>query len=60
MTLGDYNAVMDHIGANLDHTKRNIEIVGADLVSLHGELSRLYRRLVGLSQAASAGSSLAA
>ncbi len=27
---------MDHIGAQLDNTKRNIEIVGADLVSLHG------------------------
>lgn len=27
---------MDHIGANLENTKRNIEIVGADLVSLHG------------------------
>ena len=27
---------MDHIGANLKNTKRNIEIVGADLVSLHG------------------------
>ena len=27
---------MDHIGAKLENTKRNIEIVGADLVSLHG------------------------
>ena len=27
---------MQHIGANLENTKRNIEIIGADLVSLHG------------------------
>src|ERR1700680_4547127 len=27
---------MDHIGAALENTRRNIEIVGADLVSLHG------------------------
>ena len=27
---------MDHIGAQLDHTKRNIEIVGADPVTRHG------------------------
>ena len=27
---------MDHIAANLENSKRNIEIVGADLVSLHG------------------------
>jgi hypothetical protein len=27
---------MQHIGPNLDATKRNIEIVGADLVTLHG------------------------
>src|SRR5436189_3220653 len=27
---------MDHIAANLEHTKRNIEIVGADPVTRHG------------------------
>ena len=27
---------MDHIGANLENTKRNIEIVGADPVTRHG------------------------
>ena len=27
---------MDHIAANLENTKRNIEIVGADLVTVHG------------------------
>ena len=27
---------MEHIGAKLENTKRNIEIIGADLVSLHG------------------------
>ena len=27
---------MDHIGANLEHTKRNIEIIGADPVTRHG------------------------
>ena len=27
---------MEHISAKLENTKRNIEIVGADLVSLHG------------------------
>ena len=27
---------MQHIGAHLQNTQRNIEIVGADLVSLHG------------------------
>ena len=27
---------MEHIGANLENTKRNIEIIGADLVTLHG------------------------
>ena len=28
--------MMDHIAANLENTKRNIEIVGADLVTRHG------------------------
>jgi len=27
---------MDHIGGRLNEIARNIEIVGADLVSLHG------------------------
>ena len=27
---------MDHIGANLEHAKRNIEIIGEDLVTRHG------------------------
>ena len=27
---------MDHIGANLENTKRNIEILGEDLVTRHG------------------------
>jgi Helix-turn-helix domain len=27
---------MDHIGANLKNIERNIEIVGADLVTVHG------------------------
>ena len=27
---------MDHIAANLENTKRNIEIIGQDLVGLHG------------------------
>ena len=27
---------MDHIAANLEHTKRNIEIIGEDLVTRHG------------------------
>ena len=27
---------MDHIGAQLNNTKRNIEIVGADPVTRHG------------------------
>ena len=27
---------MEHIGANLENTKRNIEIIGEDLVTRHG------------------------
>ena len=27
---------MEHIGGNLENTKRNLEIVGADLVTRHG------------------------
>ena len=27
---------MEHIGPNLENTKRNIEIIGADLVTVHG------------------------
>ena len=27
---------MDHIGGNLEHAKRNIEIIGADPVTRHG------------------------
>ena len=31
-----YNAGMEHIGTALEHTKRNIEIIGADPVTRHG------------------------
>ena len=31
-----YTCHMDHIGAQVEHTKRNIEIIGADPVTRHG------------------------
>ena len=31
-----YTALMDHIGAALENTRRNIEIIGEDLVTRHG------------------------
>lgn len=34
--MRDYNGLMEHIADNLENTKRNIEVIGADLVSLHG------------------------
>ena len=34
--MGDYNALMDHIGANLEKIEQNIKVNSADPIALHG------------------------